>query len=197
VATIHNAEFSKYLQQWLQERVPGPKHHPWAKWRWKTLGLYQPILKLQNFRIDITPWEHVAVGYVFGNGSPKENEMWLERDLIDLTSLPCRLLFEGVKSREEAIRMFQEKYVKKIIDPYAEAVFAEHPYHFLARWGPGLSIKIKRSHIEFLYGLLPPDIRSRTPIDYGITLTTNPQILLPSEETRQLHLSSSFFPKIF
>ncbi len=158
-------EYERFLQHALMTDIPGPNHHPWARCRWRRLGLGTARFRLTNESIYIQPHEHVAVNLEVGNGSPDEYVAWLKKDLVDLSSLPCRVLFSGLVTPDEAIRIFREKYSTAINDT-ARSIFARHPYYFPTRWGSGIALKINRAHIEFLYGILPENVRVKTPLDW-------------------------------
>jgi hypothetical protein len=145
---------------------PGPYQHPWARSRWILYGLDEPPYNLECKSIPIKTWEHHAINIAVGNASPDEWVQWIEEDKLDLSSLPCRLIFGDWVTPEEAIGIVRSKKYSRPVDYRVQQVFAQHPFSFEARWGArGFKVKITRGHILSLYDSLPHDIQKITPLD--------------------------------
>src|SRR5688572_4854388 len=131
--------------------VPGRRHHPWPTYRARSLGLCGRE-GISDSCIHLEPYEHLALHWALGNGSPMENLNWITRGHLDLSSFPCIVMFGGVVKPSKAAEVYEEKYTRPV-DPRIVKAFAQRPYNFDTRWFSGVSFHLKPIHLIALYSL--------------------------------------------
>lgn len=141
--------------------VPGPIHHPWSTYRALLYGLCDQKGIPESF-IELDPWLHLLIHYIFGNGSPRENLGWIIRGQIDLSSILCQMLFGGVLTPQKAAEIFETEY-STVVDRSIVRAFAANPYSFERRWHGGVSFVPKPEHIIAVWNLMPDTARRKIP----------------------------------